>query len=226
MGQAIAIRPDRQIHLKHHKLAVAGAVVASGILYFYPFSEADKLAVSASAVVVIFLLALFLARRPELRSLRTPEEMVRMARAASRLKDSAAAERYYCSAVMRLFNAGRRQQALDLFEEYFQRYKKVFNARIQLEICRELCANARYLVAARALEKLIEDPGVRRGNRELLEKAYLQLARVYADKLRLPGLASERYFALLDKFPRSVFRDTAIYQLQLLEQKERARIRG
>jgi len=205
------------------RLAALGFFV---FLFFYPFKDRSAL-VYFGLAVAIALLVVFLtnpSKRPE--KVLSIEELIRLAQAELVQGRSFQAEKHYCQAIYRLIMAGKTDQAAKFFEEYFMRFRKVFAPRLQLEICRSLCQSGKYLLATRSLEKLIADwPLVyRHSDPRFLEQAYLHLARIYAEKLDLPALAVNCYFDFLDRFPHSIYRDTALYQVQVLEPQARAAV--
>ena len=222
MGKAIAIRQWERGSEKKSRTFEEIALALLALMCFYPFNEESHVVFAGAVLFMVLVLLLFSPRRrPE--KVLTIEELVNHAREETSLDHEFQAERYYCQAIYRLLISGRRLEAAGVFEQYFISYHRVFAPRIQLEICRELCQSGRYLTAARALEKLIEDwSGIYRHlDRKFLEQAYLHLARIYAEKLKLPALATGCYFAFLEKFPKSVYRDTALYQLQVMDEETR-----
>lgn len=197
------------------------AVLAAACLC--PLDEKLSLVLAGLTGFTMLSMALLAGSREKAQKNLSVEDLVRLAKFESGLGQNIKAERYYCRAIFRLVSAGDVSRGAALFEEYFMLCRRVFAPRIQLELCRELCREEKYLMAARSLEKLIEiwprqfhhcDP-------KWLEQAYLRLARIYSESLGLPARASDCYFALLDKFPRSAFRETALFQLQVLDQTRR-----
>jgi tetratricopeptide (TPR) repeat protein len=223
MGNQIALRPAGNRADSSHKIYVLFLLVILPALYFFPFAGHSELCFLAAALLAIFLVSLCI--KPEAKSgrLYSVEELVRHGREAGRQGDGVRAEQCYCQAIFRLVNAGKMARAAELFEEFFMRYRRVFAPRMQLELARELCLQGKYLLAARSLQKLVQDwPQVfRHSDRHFLEQAYLHLARIYAEKLGLPALAADCYFEFLDRFPKSAHRETALYQLQLLDGKQK-----
>jgi len=223
MGNQVALRPAGNRAETSHKIYALFFLALLSSLYLYPFAGQSELWFLAAALLAIFLVSLCI--KPEAKSgrLYSVEELVRQGREAGQKGDEIKSEKYYCQAIFRLVNGGKMAQAAGLFEEYFMRYRRVFAPRMQLELARELCRKGKYLLAARSLQRLIQDwPRVyRHSDRHFLEQAYLHLARIYAEKLDLPALAADCYFAFLDKFPQSAHRDTALYQLQLLDGKQK-----
>jgi hypothetical protein len=191
-------------------------LVVSPLVLALPERVFWGLVVAALGLLMIFFAFSMGSRPTELTP--TTEDLVRMARRAAEAKQEFAAETYYCRAIYRWVSSGRLGAASGLFEEYFGRYQKVFAPRIQLELCRELCVNGKYRLAAKSLEKLIGEWSSRgHRNQRFLEQAYLRLARIYAEQLGQPGKAVDCYFTLLDKFPATAYRETALYQLQVLD---------
>ncbi len=144
-----------------------------------------------------------------------------LARELYRQGDVRSAQIYYCRAIYGYFEAHRLKEATFVFKEYFARYHKIFSPKLQLIICQKLCVQGEYLLASRALEKLIDEweRSFSHHHPKYLQQAYLHLARIYAEKLKLPILAQEKYFQFLERFPKSAWRETALFQLQLLDQK-------
>jgi len=223
MGKAIAIRQTGRRSEKKSRTLEEITLALLALLCFYPFNEESRLLFAGGTLFMVLLILLFTSPHGRPEKVLTIEELVRHAKGEANLGHEFQAEKYYCQAIYRLLISGRKMEAASIFEQYFIRYRRVFAPRIQLEICRELCQSGKYLTAARALEKLIEDwtGSYRHSDRKFLEQAYLHLARIYAEKLELPALAAGCYFVFLDQFPRSVYRETALYQLQLLDQEVR-----
>ena len=184
---------------------------------FYPFSH-QELIIWAMILLWLGLISLLFTRPsslPEVKSL------IELAHKHQNKAQYPQAERYFCQAIYLLVSQKEFSKASELFEEYFMRYRRIFSPRIQLELCRHLSQRGKYLLSARALEILIKDwdKVYNSHQKSLLEQAYLYLARIYGEKLDLPSLAIDLYFAFLKKFPRSPYRETALYQLQILDQK-------
>jgi hypothetical protein len=223
MGNAIAIRPTGHHSEKKSRTLEEIALALLALMCFYPFTEENHLLFAGAALFMVLLILAVTSPHGRPEKVLSIEELVKHAQGEANLGHEILAEKYYCQAIYRLLISDRKMEAAGIFEQYFVRYRRVFAPRIQLEICRELCQSGKYLTAARALEKVIEDwtGSYRHSDRKFLEQAYLHLARIYAEKLELPALAAGCYFAFLDQFPRSAYRETALYQLQVLDQEVR-----
>ena len=186
---------------------------------FYPLDEKLSLVFIGLIVLSMLLTAAISGQAEKPQTVLSIENLVHLAQFSAGLGQSEKAQRYYCRAIYRMVSAGDVDKAAGLFEEYFMFCRRVFAPRIQLEICRELCRVGKNLMAARSLEKLIAEwpRQFHHCDPKLLEQAYVHLARIYAEKLELPDLASHCYFDLLEKFPRSAYRETALFQLQVLD---------
>ncbi len=188
------------------------------VLYF-----ADRFWGIILLLSITWFLALYLILSPSSSapSSFSTEQLLARARKSLQQGNIFLGERYYCQVIYRLYHQGQLDQASEIFEEYFRAYKRVFSPRIQLELCKKLSQKGKYLISARALEGLIQEweQLFKHHSPQYLERAYLHLARIYGEKLNLPTLAIERYFQFLERFPNSPWRETAIFQLQLLDQK-------
>jgi len=184
---------------------------------FYPFSH-QELMILAMIMLWLGLISLLIARPS---SFPQVKNLIKLAHTYQAKAQYPQAERYFCQAIYLLVSQKEFAKASELFEEYFMRYRKIFSPRIQLELCRQLSQRGKYLLSARALELLIKDwdKVYKHHQKLLLEQAYLYLARLYGEKLDLPSLAIDLYFAFLKRFPKSPYRETALYQLQILDQK-------
>jgi hypothetical protein len=224
MTKEKSYRRGRRRSPRRAALRKLAAIFLISFIYFFPFTEESAVVFLVAALFTLGLLLLFSGSpetvgRKEDEKIYSTEELIKLAQAAANAGSNLRAEKYFCKAIYRLNVSNRQADAARLFEEYFMRYRKVFAPRIQMEICRELCRSGKYLLAARSLEKMIGDwPSLYRHlDLRLLEQAYLHLARIYAEKLNLPALAINIYFAFLEIFPQSEHRDTVLYQLQLLD---------
>ena len=219
MAEGTRYRPgNRNLALKkklYNIIILALLVVA----VFYPLDEKLSLVFTGLIVLIMLLTAVFTGQAEKPQAVLSIENLVHLAQFSAGLGQSEKAERYYCRAIYRMVSAGDVHKAAGLFEEYFMFCRRVFAPRIQLEICRELCRVGKNLMAARSFEKLIEEwpRQFHHCDPKLLEQAYVHLARIYAEKMELPDLASHCYFDLLEKFPRSAYRETALFQLQVLD---------
>jgi len=219
MAEGTRYRPGNR------KLAIKGKIF--GIIFlpllvvagFCPLDEKLSLVLFGLIVLIMLLAAVFTRQAEKPQAALSIENLVHLAQFSAGMGQCDKAQRYYCRAIYRMVSTGDVDKAAGLFEEYFIYCRRVFAPRIQLEICRELCRVGKNLMAARSLEKLIKEwpRQFHHCDPRLLEQAYVHLARIYAEKLELPDLASHCYFDLLEKFPRSAYRETALFQLQVLD---------
>jgi hypothetical protein len=219
MGDEARNRPGNVGNALKQRIWHAALILLILSAGFFPLDE--KAAAFITSLIALAVLLLSALTRPGASPQKaiSVDNLIHLARFYAQSGQTEKAEKYYCRAIFRLERGGEMARAAGLFEEYFLFCRRVFAPRLQLELCRELCREGKDLVAARALSKLIEEwPRMfYRSDPRLLEQAYIHLARIYCEKLELPGLASDCYFALLERFPRTRYRETALFQVQVLD---------
>jgi len=187
----------------------------------YAFPDAERM---IFLFCLALLLAIFLILSPGSKpkeTLLSPEQYLARARRLFQEGKFISAEKNYSQAIYHFYQRGLLERAGSVFEEYFRGYQRVFAPKIQLHLCQQLCKKGKYLLSAQALETLIQEweQLFKHHSPRYLEQAYLHLARIYGEKLDLPTLAIDRYFEFLERFPNSPWRETAIFQIQLLDEK-------
>lgn len=137
-------------------------------------------------------------------------------KARSRLEPEVPA--LYRRAVRQYWKQGERGPAVEAYLEAYTKFRLVFPSRFQLDLAREMLRFGEWDRAARSLEDLIRrgaeiPPGERD---QTLEKAYLMLANILADRLDNADAAARFLRDFLHRFPRSTAAEMVARKLELL----------
>jgi membrane associated rhomboid family serine protease len=133
-------------------------------------------------------------------------------------------EKRYQQAISAFISHKEMDEAMTAFSEYFKTWHKVLAPTLQMRICRELIRRGEYNLAARSLEAMIrkENASPSPAAEPVLERAYITLGRLLADRLGCPGPARAGFMEFIERFPKSTSREMALQKLRLLIQTQAA----
>jgi membrane associated rhomboid family serine protease len=127
-------------------------------------------------------------------------------------------EKRYQQAIAAFIIHKEMDEAMTVFSEYFKTWHKVLAPSMQMRICRELVKRGECNLAARSLEALIqqEKASPSPAAEPVIERAYVTLGRLLADRLDSPGPARAVFAEFIERFPKSASREMALQKLRLL----------
>jgi membrane associated rhomboid family serine protease len=126
-----------------------------------------------------------------------------LARAKSRWWASPEGKEHYEKAVQ-VFLEKAPEKVAEVFMEYWNKYLSILEPRYQVRISLLLNKNLNVDLAARTLQQLIDSNHI---STIYMEQAYLNLAKIYSQKLGRKDLARYVYEKFLKKFPKSEQRE-------------------